>query len=304
MKLLNECKRKYYMNYYGSYNGWNIGGNEQARRLYRLKNLKPLDALFGEVFHQTVQHSVRNFHKEIINLDTFKQRLYRTLALKYRESKYCFEQWASYPKKYAMISEIYYNSDLTREQSDRLSEKIKTCSNNIFRSDSFQEIIRGNEAKVKEIEDLQHFIIQDLKAYVKLDTLFQSRLKNKWIIVDWKTSSRPLPEDEEQLLFYTFYVTQVHKIKPEDIETRVEYILLNDSKTYIFNENDFEFVKGKLCRDIDVLKSYLIDADKNIPKSQENFKQQKSVLKCSRCNYREVCYGLGQENYKVVGIGR
>lgn len=296
------------MNYYGSYNGWNIGGSEETRRLYRLKNLKPIDALFGEVFHQTVQYSIRNFYKDIINPDIFKQRLYRALALKYRESKYCFEQWKSYPKMYAMISEIYYNSDLTREQADRLSEKIETCCKNIFRSDSFQEIIRDNDAKIKEIEDLQHFTFQDLKVYVKLDTLFQSRIKNKWIILDWKTFSKPKVEDEEQLLFYMFYLTQVHNIKPEDIETRVEYVLLNDSKTYIFNEEDFEFVKGKLGHDIEVLKSYLIDVDNNIPMSQENFKQQKSASNCSRCNYREVCYeseqGTDSYSYKVVGIGK
>lgn len=201
-----------------------------------------------------------------------------------------------------MISEIYYNSKLSDKQASKISEKIEICSRNITENHSFRKIVSGS-VKVKEMEDLQHFFFNGVKAYVKLDTLFKSNEKDKWVIVDWKTSLKPLIEDEEQLLFYTYYVSQVHNIRPENIETRLEYVLPGYSKRCIFSENDFEFVKGKISHDLEIMKSYLLDVDKNIPKAKESFKKQKSREKCSRCNFREACVQLEQEAGETRNIG-
>lgn len=303
VKLLQECERKYYFNYYGSHNGWSFNSCDKAKRLYRLKNLKPMDALFGEVFHRNVQDTINNYDKEVVTADIFQKRLHKLLAMKYRESKKCPDKWRLYPKKHTMISEIYYESDITKDKGNRIREKIERCSDNLFKSRSFQEIISEN-IKLKEMEDLQHFIFNGIKVYVKLDSLFQTN--NKWVIVDWKTSSKPSIDDEEQMLFYTYYVSKIQGVEPKQIEARLEYILQNDSKAYTFSKNDFEFVEAKLKNDLKIMKSYLTDEEKNISKQEEIFKQNKSRIKCSRCNYREVCFELEQETdeygYMVGGI--
>jgi hypothetical protein len=305
IKLLKECEKKYYMNYYGSYDGWCNNSSEDVRRLYRLKCLQPMNALFGEIFHRTVQYTINNYDSENISPDIFYKKLHEILATKYRESKNCIDKWMTYPKKYTMISELYYETDLTKEQGNRIRKKIEVCSNNIFKSRSFQEII-NNDIKLKEMEELQHFMFNGIKVYVKLDTLFQVNQYSKWIIVDWKTSSRPLLEDEEQMLFYAYYVSKIHHVEPEKIESRLEYIFQDSSKVYTFSKRDFELVEAKLNNDLKVMKAYLIDEEENIPKLEVDFQQNKSRMKCSHCNYREVCYeskqGKDSYSYKVVGI--
>lgn len=292
IKLLQDCQRKYYFNYYGSYNGWSFNGSDKAKRLYRLKNLKPMDALFGEIFHRNVQDTINNYDKEVVTADIFKKKLHKILAMKYRESKKCADKWKDYPKKYTMISEIYYESDLNKDKCNRIREKIERCSENIFKSRSFQEII-GKSIKHMELEDLQHFNFNGTKIYVRLDSLFQTN--NKWVIVDWKTSSRPSIEDIEQMLFYTYYVSKIQGIEPDQIEARLEYIFQNSSQICIFDKSDFQFVETKLDNDLKLIKTYLIDEEKNIVKPEETFKQRKSRVKCSQCNYREVCFKLGEE---------
>ncbi|NLK96553.1 MAG: PD-(D/E)XK nuclease family protein [Epulopiscium sp.] len=306
-KMLSECERKYFFHYYGANNGWNSFSSKEAQRLYRLKNLKPMNALFGEVFHKTVQYAIMNYNSESISPAKFKEKLYKDLASKYRESLYCYKDWIRNPNKLTMVTELYYDHGLSAKQSEDIAMKIEKCSENIFNSKSFNEAV-GGKVKVKEMEDLQHFQFQEIKAYVKLDSLLEIRGRDKWVVVDWKTSSKPLLEDEEQMLFYTYYVSKKYDVEPKKIESRLEYILQDSLKVYNFSKKDFEFVEAKLSNDLKVMKTYLIDEEENIPKPEGTFKQKKSRVKCSRCNYKEVCYESEQSmdsyNYKVVGIGK
>lgn len=54
-----ECPRRYYWQYYGSFNGWQPDAPEPARLAYRLKHLESLSLLAGEVLHDLFAETLR-----------------------------------------------------------------------------------------------------------------------------------------------------------------------------------------------------------------------------------------------------
>jgi len=98
--MLNECQKRYYYNYYSYHNGWLADANENTKTIYRLKNLKSIDALVGEIFHSTVKNAVLAYNKESVNPDTFRRVINKKLKEAYRQSKECKEQWLVSPKSH------------------------------------------------------------------------------------------------------------------------------------------------------------------------------------------------------------
>ena len=53
-RTFQTCKRKYYLNRYGSWGGWEKEAEELTRKIYILKNQSTIPMLVGDVVHQTI----------------------------------------------------------------------------------------------------------------------------------------------------------------------------------------------------------------------------------------------------------
>ena len=53
-RTFQTCKRKYYLNRYGSWGGWEKDADETTRKIYILKHQTTIPMLVGDVVHQTI----------------------------------------------------------------------------------------------------------------------------------------------------------------------------------------------------------------------------------------------------------
>ena len=50
------CRRRYYFDYYLSWNGWNASAPQERRTAYLLKKMTRMPMLAGDLVHQAIQH--------------------------------------------------------------------------------------------------------------------------------------------------------------------------------------------------------------------------------------------------------
>ncbi|SDH44526.1 PD-(D/E)XK nuclease family protein [Desulfosporosinus hippei] len=288
MKMLQECPRKYYYNYYGYHNGWLREAGEESKHIYRLKNLQPIDAFFGQKFHEAVTGIVKERKKELLEPDKFRRSINRMIKEAYHESKTLLEDWRIHPKWYAMISEVYYEGDITQEKKDSIIKKINITSENIFLSKSFKELTE-NDVEIIELDELKSFEINGLTAYLKIDALY--RVGEKYVLVDWKTSARDDSlTDVDQLILYSWYANNVLGIRLEDLEARLEFVQLEKMEKYQFSNSDLSLIDRRIDKDLKQIQSFLLDPEINQPLPKEKFFQTKGSSLCKYCNFREICW--------------
>lgn len=285
--MLQECPRKYFYNYYGYHNGWLREADDQSKQIYRLKNLQPIDALFGQIFHATVKDGVMNRKKRVIEPDIFRRRINRAIKTAYLESRNSMEDWLMHPKWYTMISEVYYEGDIPQDKKNAIIEKVNVTSDNVFASQSFMELTGNQDVQIIELDELKSFEVQGLTAYVKLDAFYE--LKNKYIITDWKTSTRDSLKDIDQLILYCWYAHRVLGVRLQDIEARLEYTQQSKVEVYNFNEEELGLIDRRLEKDLKLLQNYVLDFEANQPLPMKDFQQAKGSSLCKYCNFKEVC---------------
>lgn len=286
MKMLQECPREYFYNYYSYHNGWLRDADGESKQIYKLKNLQPIDALFGQSFHATVKDAVKGRKKESLVYDKFRRIINRAIRTAYQESLNSKEDWCLHPKWYCMISEVYYEGDIPQDKKDSIVQKININSNNIFTSQSFKELTE-NDVEIIELDELKSFEVNGITAFVKLDAFY--KLGNKYIITDWKTSARESLKDIDQLILYVWYAHRVLGIRLQDIEARLEYIQQNKVEVYNFGDNEIDIIDRRLENDLKLIRKYLIDFEANQPLPKEKFFQAKGSSLCKFCNFREAC---------------
>jgi hypothetical protein len=287
MKMLRECARKFFFNYYGYRIGGSIGKDERSKIIFRLKYLKSIELLLGQSFHEVIKFIIENYSEETISPLLFRRLITKDIKDCYKKSKEGIQDWINNPSKNPLILEVFNNGDLPSDYKQRINEKVIRLADNIITNPTFNEIMKGN-VKVIELDKFNNLIFNNVVCNVKIDALCSSGCKAS--IVDWKTSSHaPEEADIEQLLFYTYYVYKNYGISPENIEARLEYILLNSSHTFTFNTSDFDYAEKHISEDIALLKSYLADVERNIPLAEEYFQTTNCKGRCLNCPFKTVC---------------
>lgn len=289
MKLIEECKLKYFYQTYGSHNGWLKDVDHKTRKIYLLKNLKPIHALYGEVFHNGVKNLLDGtFSTADPSPDIIKRHIKQNIQLHYQKSQEYKGEWERNPKAFSMITEVYYDSDIQQSTKDIINKKTLCCSGNLFLNRTFIDVL-GGRYEIFELDELTEFTFCKVICYLKIDAVLKDQ-SGKYIVVDWKTSVVPSTEDFNQLLPYVYYLVAQYGVPAEMIEGRLEYIAINETKTYQFSAQDVDRFTEQLYEDIKIIKEFVVPGTENQPVDLEMFNATSSKQSCLNCNFRELCY--------------
>ncbi len=290
-KTFLECLRKYFFQYYESHNGWLYDSPEENKAAYRLKNIKNLPILLGDLIHQVIDRQLKNFlnSKRLFTEDEMVAIVTRNLNQAYLDSTKFRLEWFNKPKKYQMLFEIYYGNGLSQDQIASVKTKLTTCVSNFFRSKTYQDILTKLEMRVLQSEDFQTFDVNGVDVFVVLDFVYQDVSQEKWIVVDWKTGKES-EDDRKQLAFYALFLTRVHRIPVESIVIRNEYLLSGKCVEHKLSQVDLDNAQQLMNDSIYHMLNLLEDPVKNKPLEKDYFSVNHSK-KCLSCNFKEICTG-------------
>lgn len=288
-KAFLDCVRKYYYQYYESHNGWLYDSPEENKTAYRLKNIKNIPILLGDVIHKAIDWQLKSFlnGKRLLTEDEMMTLVSNHLNKAYLDSTRNRQLWFHKPKNYQMLYEIYYGDGLSKEEITAAKTKQEKCIKNFFKAKTYQDILTKLEMHVLHSEDFQTFEVNGVDVFVVLDFVYKDVSEGKWIVVDWKTGKES-EDDRKQLAFYALFLSKEHNIPVEDIIIRNEYLLAGKSQEYKLTSRDLDTSQQLMNESIYHMLSYLEDPVKNKPVAKELFEMNESN-RCNSCNFKEKC---------------
>ncbi len=280
-----ECRRRYFYQYYGSWSGWEPDAPEETRRLYVLKQLASRQQWAGRVVHDAVEMVLKAiaeghelpqepFIRDIV--ERMRQDWKSSRAGRYREN----------PKTPALF-EHEYAIGIKPEVWQALSRHVVTCVRNFFRLPLVAEIRRTPlehwmveyASKAFEFEGTPIWIAPDFGFWNAEDRL---------VLVDWKTGASDPESTAFQLGCYALYAHEVLKQSPDQVDL-FEVNLRDSAVTGVHWDDDrLDAIKERVRFSIRSMKAYLADPDGNAAVI-DNFERSEELRICRWCNFRAVC---------------
>lgn len=291
--LFEECKRKYYYNYYGSWGGWERDhADSLTRTLYVLKNLQTIPMWKGKSVHAEIARVLNELvaKNELINLEYSIARVSNLMRQDFRFSR-AGSYWKSVDSlgKVNYLFEHEYGLEISDERWQKNHYEVLECIRNFYKSDVLEQIKCLDRDEILSIDRITPvpFSFNEDKIFVNLDLAYRS--DGGIEIVDWKTGSGEA--NKLQFLIYTIYATEILGANPDKTSV-IEYNLSgNEKTTHRFTDEELSEGKGYIGDNINTMKSYLSDPIKNegiitdFPRTVEEWR-------CNSCNFRKICFDL------------
>lgn len=291
-KTLSECARRYYFSYYASPIGRRRNASNFQKHAWRLKNLQSLAMVFGSSVHEQIHRIVNSLDglKELPLQLEIMANIRSDLNKSYCDSKYRQNLWLEMPSDYSILSEIYFDGELSLEAISDYQQRLPDIVHNLISCNTVNDLFqRRKDTKLIASERFRFIEVRGVKVWIVMDLLYRDLGNGKYVITDFKTGKRS-ENDRTQLALYAKFVKESFQIGTEDqIELRNEY--LNDGSFVSFapTRYDFENIDYLIHTSIDWMQSYLQDIQNNVPFEMEAFEQTKYEPTCRSCQFRELC---------------
>lgn len=280
----NECKRKYYYNHYGFWNGWNSFSDEKTKRIYYLKKINTKEIWIGQLIHGTIEYILKQYKiGNKISLAHAIAILRKKLDVEYTESK--IKTYTGYSSKLNKLFEHEYNLEITEDDRKKLFDKAELALINFYNSDLFMEIRKIPIDNWILLEDFLKFDFNGTTIFLSID--FAIKSGEKIIIYDWKTGQERKDDFDLQMACYSLYVYEKFGISPENIIAKAFYLSIDKVDEFYVDFEKLEKTKKYIEKSIEEMSSFLLDKIENVT-TEENFPKEKGFY-CSRCNFKKIC---------------
>jgi PD-(D/E)XK nuclease superfamily protein len=280
-----ECRRKYFYQYYGAWGGWEAGVSAEVRRLYVLKQLASRQQWAGRIVHDAIEMALHVLRAgRGVPLEPFIADVIERMRGEWRSSR--AGAYRDSPKTTALF-EHEYAVDLKPEAWRALSHNVATCLRHFFQLPLLAAIRRTTPehwsiehwSKVFEFEGTAVWAAPDFGFWTD---------EGRLALVDWKTGGGNGEGASFQLGCYALYAHEVLGVAP----ARVDLLEVNLREPVVnrlgWDDARLEAVREQLRLSIRAMKAYLVDPDANLA-ALADFERTEDVRLCRWCNFRAVC---------------
>ena len=280
-----ECRRRYFYQYYGSWGGWDAGASPEVRRLYILKQLASRQMWAGRTVHDAIEmslHAIRD--GRTIPVEPFIADVIERMRGEWRGSH--AGRYRETPKLVALF-EHEYHVDVTPEGWRAISRNVATCLRNFF-SLPLLAAIRRTTPEHWSIEHWSKlFDFEGTAVWSAPDFGFWTD-DGRLALVDWKTGGSNGDGASFQLGCYALYAHEVLGVPPRQTDL-IEVNLREPTVTaHRWDDVRLEAVRDQLRLSIRSMKAYLADPEANVALI-DGFERTEELRICRWCNFRVVC---------------
>ncbi len=294
-ECLKQCKRKYYFNHYGFWNGWINSEDDRKKRIYYLKQLNTKEIWLGQIIHEIIEHVLKQHRQDTkITLGHALSILKKRFDNGFLYSK--LKEYTGFRSKIHKFFEDEYDIPITEEKKQELYKKAETCITNFYNSDIFIEIKNTPTQDWITLEDFLSFNFEENKIYLSID--FAMKKDDEIILYDWKTGKERFSDYKLQLACYSLYVSQKFNINPLKIKAKIFNLAIDKEDTFKITEEVLDEMKLYIKGSIKNMKNLLNNPTENTA-LEESFPKAEDYH-CKRCNYYKVCLGEWRNKQKTI----
>jgi len=289
-QTFNECKRKYYLRYYGHWGGWESSADKVTRLAYRLGKMTNMPMLVGSSVHESLARHFRGCRNgQFKPLDP--QEPVRSMRRVWKDG--LDERWRVNPKKYPPLFELYYDRIPPDEKLRELAEKAVNAISSVVQLDLYQGLTGLKHEDYLWVDTAGGrfsgstiFEVVDYKAISNPDLVV--RLGDRALIIDWKTG-RPRDPDRLQLTADVLWAEQRLGKKFSQCEACLVYLADSRVENFTLSKDSLEGLKKNIREDMEEMSRYLLDREHNIPLDREYFPPHNDHKKCWYCQFQQIC---------------
>ena len=294
-KDFETCPRKRYWSKYRMWNGWNADADPECRAAYRLNKMSSRHTLKGVAVEDSIMWVLRRrqMGQEVTMNDAYEQIARPLLNGAWQDSRQ--QRWKQNAKKFTCLHEHYYPQFLPDSQQDwpkRIALEVKQCITNFIDQvlPRLMDIRADQEVPVCTVQmgDPESFEFDGIKVYAIPDYVYRDG--DLLHIHDWK-AGRPMDSHASQLAVYGLWAGIRHGVRPENIETHLEYLMTGQTASARLREEDVAEISQHIRSTAADMAEYLENADReaNVPVGREEWDMAAERSVCSRCNFYELC---------------
>lgn len=265
-----ECKRKYYFNYIGKFEG--PRGDFEGMRVKFLSKLKKFVFIEGELIHKAIESQInQHYVGREVSEESAKNLFINELNKIRKRTENC-------------IAEVKNGETIENSKFDEIQE------DGLEQLDNFFKIIWPIYKKLKYLnhEHVDSFYIDDIKVWVKADLVTKTD-GGTVVITDWKTGKEWGDiKENPQMSTYILWAMDYYDLPLEKIKAEIAYLRTNKIITTERSDKQLEEVRNMIkSKSLEMLNVSSLD---ELPPDP-------SESKCKVCNFLTVC----KDGKSVVG---
>ena len=280
-----DCRRKYYLHYYGAWGGWAADAAADVRLLYILKQLASRQMWAGRVVHDAIEMALHVYQQgRDVPVEPFVADVIERMRGEWRSSR--AGRYRDSPKTLALF-EHEYAVDLKPEVWQALSRNVSTCLRNFFRLPLLAEV-RKTAPEHWSIEHWSKvFDFEGTPVWSAPDFGFWNDA-GRLTLVDWKTGASDADATAFQLGCYALYAREVLGVPAAQV-VLLEVNLREPTVTPLaWDDARLEAIREQLRLSIPSMRAYLAEPAANVARL-EDFERTEELRICRWCNFRRVC---------------
>ena len=286
------CKRRYYYDYYLSWQGWSERSEPARRQAYLLKKMTRMPMLAGDLVHQAIERWIKaRVRGQELDLKALQEFTATKLREGYKTSR--DGTWKRQPSKRVHLAEHHYEEGVMDESDGsageygkRYLERMDDCLNTFMTSPELAEARNADPAGHLGCEDMSTFQMFGTKVYAVPDYAFRDG-GGIVHVYDWKTG-RPNERDKFQLSVYVEYAAATWGADPERVVCYDMYLGDDDLVSMQPDPEARAEVRERMQESMREMAAVHFDADRGVG-DPENFPMVDPGRLCGTCNYRELC---------------
>jgi hypothetical protein len=295
-RAFEECPRRYYYSYYGSWGGWDEAADPRARELWLLKQIQSRHMWIGDLVHRTCAFALTfaRHHGELPPERELVKRLDHTMREEFRASR--DNLLAETGAKHTRLFEHELDERIPDGEWRTLHARAVKAVRAFAASETLEHALAAGPSRWLSIETTDSFDVDDVRVTLRLDFAFDDGQSIR--IVDWKTGARAGWSGTEQLALYALYAHERWRRAIERIRTVEVNLVRGESNDRIISREEIEETRRRVIAGAAKLRSRLDDPERNVA-LESAFEKAETLRACKRCVFQRAC--LGGKAVEVLG---
>ncbi|PWU22345.1 MAG: hypothetical protein C5B48_10160 [Candidatus Rokuibacteriota bacterium] len=280
-----ECRRRYYFQYYGAWGGWDASADPAARTLYILKQLGTRQMWAGRLVHEAVERSLLALrHGHALSEASLIEDTVRQMRAEWKGSR--AGAYRDNPKDTGLF-EHEYGVPIKDGEWQALRDHVIRCLRHFHRLPLLAEIKRTPPHRFILLEDIGSFPWEGTRIVTAPDFGYWTE-SDRLQLIDWKTGGGNGEDASLQLGGYALYALEVLRVDLPRVDLLEVNLREGKVVSHPWDEVSLDRVREHIRLSVRAMKAYLDDPDRNLA-AEANFEKTENLKICRWCNFRGVC---------------
>lgn len=281
--IFRECRRRYYLHYYGAWGGWDAQADPATRTLYVLKQLGTRQMWAGRLVHEAIERvllAVRDGYA--LSEASLIENTVRQMREEWKGSR--DGVYRQSPKRTGLF-EHEHGVPVKDSEWQAIRDHVVRCLRNFHRLPLLSDIKATPTGRWILIEDIGSFAFEGTTVFAAPDFGYWSAA-DRLQLVDWKTGNGG--DASLQLGGYALYALEMLHVDPSRVD--LLEVNLRDGRVtaHPCHAASLDQVREHIRLSVRAMKAYLKDPALNLAE-EANFEKTEDLRLCRWCNFRSVC---------------